>query len=108
MRRSILLLFNLGVIAAGATAGELRTDIFGNVYDGDWSIPVGQVEPGGDGRLRVDVFVDIYVADCPFPVGHADHSTGEGWLHMDSFGGVRAGDSLFEIEDADKALKLKR
>jgi|GEM_PF-1079202 len=108
MRRSILLLFSLGVIAAGASAGELRTDIFGNVYDGDWSIPVGQVEPGGEGRLRVDVFGDIYVEDRPFPVGHTDHSTGEGWLHMDSFGGVRAGDSLFEIEDADKALKLKR
>lgn len=108
MRRSILLLFSLGVIAAGATAGELRTDIFGNVYDGDWSIPVGQVEPGGEGRLRVDVFGDIYVEDRPFPVGHTDHPTGEGWLHMDSFGGVRAGDSLFEIEDADKVLKLKR
>lgn len=35
MRRSILLLFSLGVIAAGASAGELRIDIFGKVYDGD-------------------------------------------------------------------------
>ena len=35
MRRSILLLFSLGVIAAGASAGELRTGIFGKVYDGD-------------------------------------------------------------------------
>ena len=108
MRRSILLLFSLGVIAAGASAGELRTDIFGNVYDGDWSIPVGQVEPGGEGRLRVDVFGDIYVEDRPFPVGHTDHPTGEGWLHMDSFGGGRAGGSLFEIEDADKALNIHR
>ena len=44
MRRSILLLFSFGVIVAGASAGDLHTDIFGNVYDGDWSIPVGQVE----------------------------------------------------------------
>ena len=85
-----------------------RRDIFGNVCDGDWSIPVGQVEPGSEGRLRVDVFGNIYVEDRPFPVGHTDHSTGEGWLHMDSFGGVRAGDSLFEIEDADQALKLRK
>lgn len=54
------------------------------------------------------MFGDIYVEDRPFPVGHTDHSTGEGWLHMDSFGGVRAGDSLFEIEDADRALNLGR
>lgn len=56
MRRSILLLFSFGVIVAGASAGDLHTDIFGNVCDGDWSIPVGQVEPGSEGRLRVDVF----------------------------------------------------
>lgn len=108
MRRSILLLFSFGVIVAGASAGDLHTDIFGNVCDGDWSIPVGQVEPGSEGRLRVDVFGNIYVEDRPFPVGHTDHSTGEGWLQMDSFGGVRAGDSLFEIEDADQALKLRK
>lgn len=52
MRRSILLLFSFGVIVAGASAGDLHTDIFGNVCDGDWSIPVGQVEPGSEGRLR--------------------------------------------------------
>ena len=62
MRRSILLLFSFGVIVAGASAGDLHTDIFGNVCDGDCSIPVGQVEPG----------------------------------------------SLFEIEDADQALKLRK
>ena len=63
MRRSILLLFSFGVIVAGASAGDLHTDIFGNVCDGDWSIPVGQVEPGSEGRLRVDVFGNIYVED---------------------------------------------
>lgn len=45
MRRSILLLFSFGVIVAGASAGDLHTDIFGNVCDGDWSIPSGRSSP---------------------------------------------------------------
>ena len=88
MRRSILLLFSFGVIVAGASAGDLHTDIFGNVCDGDWSIPVGQVEPGSEGRLRVDVFGNIYVEDRPFPVGHTDHSTGKAgstWIRSAEF-----------------------
>lgn len=82
MRRSILLLFSFGVIVAGASAGDLHTDIFGNVCDGDWSIPVGQVEPGSEGRL-VDVFGNIYVEDRPLTIRRG--KAGSTWIRSAEF-----------------------
>ena len=86
MRRSILLLFSFGVIVAGASAWDRTpTSSPGASATVIGASPVGAGRLGSEGRLRVDVFGSINVEDRPFPVGHTDHSTGEGWLHMDLF-----------------------
>lgn len=108
MKRFVLFTAGLTLAAGFASAGELHADGFGNILDGESPFPVGQIEPGAEGPLRVDQFGDVYVGNSPFPVGRLEDSTGAGTLRMDPFGDVRAGDSPFVIEDAERALNLKK
>lgn len=108
MKRFVLFMAGLTLAAGVASAGDLHADGFGNILDGESPFPVGQVESGVSGPLRVDPFGDVYFGNSPFPVGRLEGSTGAGPLRMDPFGDVRAGDSPFVIEDAERALNLKR
>ena len=86
----------------GFAAGNLHTDIFGNVFSGRSPFSIGHLEhpPGAAGDLHTDNGGNIYSGDSAFRIGHTNETLGkEGVLHNDVFGHVYAGNDPFPVGD---------
>lgn len=105
MRLSLLAL-SLIWLPFSASADVLRTNNFGDVFDGNSPFAVGKVNTSTAGRLVTDRFGDVYVEGSNFKVGHIDGVSSAGELYMDNFGDVYVKGNPFKV-DAKEALNLK-
>ena len=105
MRLSLLAL-SLIWFPFSASADVLRTNNFGDVFDGNSPFAVGKVNTSTAGQLVTDRFGNVYVEGSPFRVGHIEGVYKAGELYMDNFGDVYVKGSHFSV-DAKDALNLK-
>lgn len=106
MRLSLLALPIL-LLPLSSNADVLRTNNFGDVFDGSSPFAVGKVDTSTAGRLVTDRFGDVYVEGSHFKVGHINGVSSAGELYMDNFGDVYVKGSPFKV-DATEALNLKK
>jgi len=86
--------------AFAGSAGDLHSDMFGNLYSGNSHFSVGKLEhaPAHAGAISADSLGNVFSGHSKLPVGHTDKAPSDaGVLHNDMFGHIRSGDSQFTI-----------
>lgn len=83
--RKLITALALGLIATSAMADFLRTDCFGNVYDGDFTIPIGYADTISEGRIWCDELGNLSVGRDGLRFAQIDYMGFGGYLYMDEF-----------------------